>query len=307
MTPVSLRDLQLVNFGPTTGVVERIRQALSSLNKAERRVANVVLSDINGATRTTTKELAKRAAVSEPTVVRFARHMGCDGFLDFKMRLSEDLVTARMFVFPDHNALSRDPTDVVTRVYEATAQALAFSFAQRDPTALGRAAAAIQSAKRLFCMGVGGSSSIVAQEAANRLFRFDVHVTAISDPYQQLMAAAICEAKDVLLLFSVTGKPKSLVDSANISTELGATVISVTRPATPVALASTIIIPLDIPDHEQHFQIPNRTRYGQLYVVDCLATLVGTDRLKHSAPKLSRIRNVLASLHGPTEQQPIGD
>jgi RpiR family carbohydrate utilization transcriptional regulator len=132
-------------------------------------------------------------------------------------------------------------------------------------------------------------------------------VTAISDPYQQLMAAAICEAKDVLLLFSVTGKPKSLVDSANISTELGATVISVTRPATPVALASTIIIPLDIPDHEQHFQIPNRTRYGQLYVVDCLATLVGTDRLKHSAPKLSRIRNVLASLHGPTEQQPIGD
>jgi RpiR family carbohydrate utilization transcriptional regulator len=290
-----------------TSVVDRIRQALQVLNKAERRVAQKILEDISAATRVTTKELAKQASVSEPTVVRFARHMGCTGFSDFKMRLTQDLATARMFVLPDHNSLPGDAATVANQVYEATAQALAYSFAQRDPAALERAAAAIHAARRVFCMGVGGSSAIVAQEAENRLFRFDIHANALIDPYQQRMAAALCDAKDVLLIFSVTGKPKSLIDSAEIARELGGTVVSVTRPESPVATCSSILIPLNVPDHERHFQIPNRSRYGQLYVVDCLATLVGTRRLQKSAPKLGRMRRLLSSLHGLTDQQPIGD
>jgi RpiR family carbohydrate utilization transcriptional regulator len=307
MTFASLHNSNPSAVAHKPSVVDRMRHALRALSKAEQRVAGVVLSDINAATRMSTRELARRALVSEPTIVRFARHMGTNGFPDFKMRLSEDLATARMFVFPEYTSLPRDSASVANQVYEATAQALAYSFAQRDPVALESAATAIHQARRLFCMGVGGSSAIVAQEAANRLFRFDIHVSAIVDSYQQLMAAALCDAKDVLLLFSVTGRPQSLVDSANIARELGAAVISVTRMQSPVADASTILIPLDVPDHEHHFQIPNRSRYGQLYIVDCLATLVGTRRLKQSAPKLSQMRGILAALHGEADQQPVGD
>jgi len=54
---------------------------------------------------------------------------------------------------------------MASQVYEATAQALAYSFAQRDPAALAEAAAAIDAAGRVFCLGVGGSSANVAREA----------------------------------------------------------------------------------------------------------------------------------------------
>ena len=288
-------------------LIDDIRAASPNLSKSQRRVADAVLADIDGATRMTIKDLATRAQVSEPTIVRFARELGSDGFTEFKMRLSQDFATGRMFILSDAPALNQDPALVASQVYEATAQALAYSYAQRDPPALERAAAAIDAAPRVFCMGVGGSSANIATEAANRFFRFDVRVSAILDSYSQAIAAALCEAGDALLIFSVTGKPESLISSAGIAASRGAAVITVTRPDSPLAAAGTVLVGLSIPDHDRRFEIPNRSRYGQLYMLDCIATLLAGRRLGVSGPKLQGVRKALLDLHGPTEQQPIGD
>jgi RpiR family carbohydrate utilization transcriptional regulator len=290
-----------------TSLIERMRRAVEELNRAERRVADTVLSDIDAATRMTIKDLAQNAAVSEPTIVRFARRMGCDGFSDFKLRLSQDHAIARMFVLNEEETLPRDAATVATHVYEAAAQALAHSFAQRDADALDRAAAAIDGARRVWCFGVGGSSAIVAAEAENRFFRYGLAASSTADPYRQRMVAALTDPGDAVLIFSVTGKPRSLVDSAAIARELGATVIGVTRPGTPLARECSLLVPLEILDHEKHLQIPSRTRYGQIFMLDCLATIVGTRRLNTSAEKLRRVRSTIIAVHGPTEQQPLGD
>jgi RpiR family carbohydrate utilization transcriptional regulator len=288
-------------------LIDQMRQALPAFNKAERRVAEVILADIEAATRITTRELSQRAQVSEPTVVRFARRMGSEGFTAFKLRLSQDFATGQMFIPSEVVEQSQDPATLANQVYEAAAQALAFSFAQRDPAALATAAGLIDGARRVFCLGVGGSSANVAAEAENRLFRFDIGVSTILDPYRQTVTAALCDKRDVLLIFSVTGKPPSLVSSATLGRSQGAAVIAVTRPGSPLAQASTVPIGLQIPDDDQRLEIPNRSRYGQLYVLDCLTTLVATLRLERAAPKLRKARNALIALHGPTEHQPIGD
>jgi RpiR family carbohydrate utilization transcriptional regulator len=290
-----------------TSLIERMRSSVDDLNKAERRVATSVLSDIDAATRMTIKDLAQTASVSEPTIVRYARRMGCDGFLDFKLRLSQDQAIARMFVLTEGETLPRDAATVATHVYEAAAQALAQSFAQRDPAAIDRAAEAIAAAGRVWCFGVGGSSAIVAAEAENRFFRYDIPTSSTADPYRQRMVATLAEPGDAFLIFSVTGKPRSLVESANTARELGASVIGVTRPGSPLAAECTILVPLQIVDHEKHLQIPSRTRYGQVFMLDCIATIVGTRRLPHSAEKLRRTRAAIIGLHGPTDQQPLGD
>lgn len=289
------------------GLIDTMRQSLGTLKPAERRLADVILSDISGATRATTRELSRRASVSEPTVVRFARRMGSSGFPDFKLRLSEDFATGRMFIMSDPPSVTQDPGMIASQVYEATAQALAYSFAQRDPAALAAAAQEVHSARRVFCFGVGGSSANVAAEAANRLFRFDVGASAVIDPYAQAITAALCGASDALLVFSVTGKPQSLLSSAALAQRQGAAVIAVTRPGSPLAAASSVVIGLDISDHDRRPEIPNRSRYGQLYILDCIATLVGALRLGGAALGLQRARRALLDLHGPTDQQPIGD
>ena len=289
------------------GLIDTMRQSLGTLKPAERRLADVILSDISGATLATTRELSRRASVSEPTVVRFARRMGSSGFTDFKLCLSEDFATGRMFIMSDPPSVTQDPGMIASQVYEATAQALAYSFAQRDPAALAAAAQVVHSARRVFCFGVGGSSANVAAEAANRLFRFDVGTSVVIDPYGQAITAALCGASDALLVFSVTGKPQSLLSSAALARRQGAAVIAVTRPGSPLAAASSVVIGLDIPDHDRRPEIPNRSRYGQLYILDCIATLVGALRLGGAALGLQRARRALLDLHGPTDQQPIGD
>ncbi|RDJ20093.1 MurR/RpiR family transcriptional regulator [Bosea caraganae] len=288
-------------------LIDRMRQVLPDLNKAERRVAEAILADIDAAIGMTTRDLSEKAGVSEPTIVRFARRMGDSGFKDFKLRLSRDFATGRMFVMSEPSDIAADSAAIANQVYEATAQALAYSFAQRDPVALDRAAEAIHKAQRVFCMGVGGSSANVAAEAENRLYRFDVAASTIIDPYRQPVAASLCGPKDVLLIFSVTGRPASLLESARLARANGATVIAVTRPASPLAEASSVPIGLDIPDDDRRFEIPNRSRYGQLYMLDCIATLVAAKRAERVGAKLRKARDTLRHMHGNTGQQPIGD
>ncbi len=288
-------------------VIERIQDQRDTLARAERRVADIVLADIEASLRLSIKELAVQAQTSEPTVLRFARRMGCEGFADFKLRLSQDYAISRMFVVDEHEGSLTSGSVVANQVYEAVAQSLAQAFQQRDPVALEQAARAIGQARRVFCMGVGGSSANIALEAENRFFRYDVAASAIVDPYRQRIAAGLCEADDVVLIFSITGRPRSLIDSAETAAARGATVIAVTRPPSALAQAATIVLPVDVPDHEKHLQIPHRSRYAQLYVLDCLATLMATPRLDRSAPKLRRLRAMLIALHGPTDQQPLGD
>jgi RpiR family carbohydrate utilization transcriptional regulator len=289
--------------------IDRIKASLEEFNPSERRVADAILAHIEEASRGSIKALAEAAGTSQPTVMRFARRIGCAGFADLKRRLSQDFAIARMFSVADGDAtLPHDPEVVAQQVYESTTQALAYAFTQRDPVAFDRAANAIVAAPRVFCFGVGGSSANIAEEAENRLFRYDVHAAAITDSYRQRVAAGLCDDGDVFLIFSVTGQPHSLVESAETAGALGGTIISVTRPYSPLAAASTIVVPLDVPDHEKYFEIPHRTRYAQLYILDCIAALVGGRRVERSAPKLRRIRGLLGSLHGgETEQQPIGD
>ncbi len=291
----------------TGSLIDELRRALPDMNKAERRVADVVLADINAAAAMTMRDLSERAAVSEPTVVRFARKMGCSGFADFKMQLSRDFATGRMFVLSEVTGSPTDAVSVSSQVYEATAQALAYSFAQRDPKALEGAAEILHRASRVFCMGIGGSSANVAAEAENRLFRFDLSAVTLIDPYRQTVAASLCGPADTLLIFSVTGRPVSLVESARIARQQGASVISVTRRGSPLALISSILIGLDIPDDDQRFEIPNRSRYGQLYMLDCLATLIAGKRASGMASKLAHARQALRTLNSEPGQQPIGD
>jgi RpiR family carbohydrate utilization transcriptional regulator len=291
----------------TTSLIEAIEQLAPRLKTAERRVADAVLRDIEAATRISIKSFAAQAAVSEPTVMRFARRLGCEGFSDFKLRLAQDFAVGRMYIEAERKVLEGDADTTAQRVYQSAVEALAAAFAGLDETRLGEAAAAIARAGRIVCLGVGGSSAVMAQEMENRLFRFGLAVSATSDPYRQRMAAAIAERGDAFVIFSVTGKPRSLIDAAAIAAERGACVIALTHPQSALAGRANILLSLAIPGDEVHFNFPNRTRYGQLFLIDCLSALVGALQQPGSARKLHRIRTTLLGLHGHTEEQPIGD
>ncbi len=61
-------------------LLEQIQSRLEDLNKAERKVAEIILQNPQQATRFSIAALAQAASVSEPTVNRFCRSFGVSGY-----------------------------------------------------------------------------------------------------------------------------------------------------------------------------------------------------------------------------------
>ena len=79
-------------------IVSRLQRIDKDLSPAERRVAEIVTSGYEAATRMTIAELAKRADVSQPSVTRFCRSLGCASFSEFKISLATTLTVAAAYL-----------------------------------------------------------------------------------------------------------------------------------------------------------------------------------------------------------------
>ena len=66
---------------------ERLNVALSSSSKADRALAAFMLAELANLPFETAASLVTKVGVSEPTVGRFCRSIGYDGFKDLKKNL----------------------------------------------------------------------------------------------------------------------------------------------------------------------------------------------------------------------------
>jgi RpiR family carbohydrate utilization transcriptional regulator len=103
-------------------MLDRIKACLPSLAPAEQRVGKLVLSDPRAFANLPIRELADRAHVSKPTVVRFCRSLGYDGLTDFKRKLAGSVSEGVPFI---HRSVDTDDkvSDVVVKVIDNTVSA----------------------------------------------------------------------------------------------------------------------------------------------------------------------------------------
>lgn len=75
----------------TKSLRERLGDAAKSASKAERALANYMLAELASLPFETAASLATKVKLSEPTVGRFCRAIGYDGFKDLKKNLQNDM------------------------------------------------------------------------------------------------------------------------------------------------------------------------------------------------------------------------
>ena len=75
----------------TKSLRERLNDAVASASKADRALATYMLAELGTLPFETAASLAAKVAVSEPTVGRFCRAIGYDGFKDLKNNLRGDM------------------------------------------------------------------------------------------------------------------------------------------------------------------------------------------------------------------------
>jgi len=71
--------------------INKIREHRDTLRKSERKVADFILENSTILINMRIVDVASSAEVSEPTVLRFCRALGYDGFQSFKLQLAQHL------------------------------------------------------------------------------------------------------------------------------------------------------------------------------------------------------------------------
>lgn len=95
--------------GATDTLASLIRAQLDRFTPTERRVGHVLLSNYPFAGLETAAELAARAGVSAPTVLRFVARLGLSGYPEFQKRLRDEL-EARLIAPAAKHRPGDDPT-----------------------------------------------------------------------------------------------------------------------------------------------------------------------------------------------------
>ncbi len=256
-------------------MLDRIKASLPSLAPAEQRVGKLCLADPRAFAKLPVSELADRAHVSKPTVVRFCRSVGYDGLSDFKLKLAGTVNEGVPFI---HRSVDTDDKtgDVMVKVIDNTVAAFLKYRNDASTMAIEKAVLALVDAygagRQIQFFGVG-NSGIVAQDAQHKFFRLGINTTAYSDGHMQVMSASILGPGDCVVVISNSGRTRDLMDACDIARKNGATTIVITASGSPLASAGHIHLSADHPEGFDRYS-PMVSRLLHLMIIDILATCV---------------------------------
>jgi RpiR family transcriptional regulator, carbohydrate utilization regulator len=273
-------------------LIRRLADSGTALRKSEAKVASYVLEHANEVINMRIVDLAANSSVSEPTVIRFCRAIGFDGFQSFKLQLAQQLGMGSVFTqfaVDDNDTVE----DLRNKVFDTTVGSLLTIRDELDPTVLELAINTISNARRVEFYGFGASGSVAA-DAQHKFFRLQLSSAAYTDPHIQHMSAISLGTEDVVVAISQSGQTRALLESVSLAREAGATVIGLAPQNTPLSEQCTIPIHVNI--EEEQALAPVSSRIAHLVVIDVLATGVARHRkplLKEHLKKLQKSQRAL--------------
>jgi len=271
-------------------MLTQIKDLTPELSRAEQRVARWVVKHPKQASRSTLASIAAECEVSEPTVIRFCRHIGLEGFREFTIRLTEDLSRPVSNV---HNNVSADDTasDAVTKVMDASIGSLIDMRAIMSSLPVDEAVAAMAGARQIAFAGLGASGHVAA-DACQKFFRLGTPCAALTNTPDILQFAGVLEPGDVIVFISHGGIWPELARAAEFAKRRGATVIALTDQGSRLASVASIVFPCEGVE-DPSIYTPMSSRLAHLALLDALqvalALVLGdtaVDKLKQSRQAL---------------------
>ena len=248
-------------------LLDSIRTQYDSLSKSEKKVALAVLEQPELAITENITALAKKADVSEPTVVRFCRAIGFDGWHAFKMKLAQGLALAPG---ADESPAPEDlATDLVSKICSRSINTLLDLRNSLDANAIEQALQVLARANRIEFYGQG-TSGIIAADAQHKFFRSGIPTVAYADPHIHSIAASLLKKGDAVVAISQRGNSIALLRSVQLAHACGADVVILAPSGTPLAELATVLIPIDLHFHTDPYT-PISARLAHLVVIDILA------------------------------------
>lgn len=267
-----------------------LKQGYASLRRSEKKVADFILKSPSTSLEYSIAELAKKADVSEPTVVRFCRAIGCNGYQEFKLKLAQSLGSGSRFA--ELKLSQQDTThDIARKVFNGTVRELINVRDLLNPDELEAAIDKLAAAERIEFYGFGASGA-VSEDARHKFIRLQPSSIAITDPHIQLISASTMNEKSVVVAISQSGRSKELLQSVRVAVKQNACVIGICPKDTPLANLCTQPMAIAAEENTELFT-PLTSRIAHLVVIDVLATGVAMKKEPGLSQQLKTIKKRL--------------
>jgi RpiR family transcriptional regulator, carbohydrate utilization regulator len=284
-------------------ILRLVERSKDQLSIGQRRIAKVVLEDPSWTAQANVDEIAGRASVSAPTVIRFARALGCEGLTDFKLRLAGSLAVGMPYLHQKMGS-DADSSDIVRGVVGGVTAILAEWQRGMDSSSVEAAAQVLNTAGRIDCYGTGTTSNFLAQVLQSRLFIRSLNVGAFADAHYQLAAAGTLSQADAIVAISFVGRMPTLLEAIRLGKERGAKIIAITRTDTPLAEMADIVLATDVPS-DPIVRVGTDACVVQLLLIEMLTISIGLKRGGTILDRLLDVQRALATYGVDSDDPPM--
>ena len=260
-------QLRAMMSTPGSAILTQIRRSRAELSPAEQRVADLVLAKPRSVLSDPIHDIALAAQVSQPTVIRFCRSVGCKGLSDFKLRLASGL---SMSVPITHSQVTNDDSmlELGAKVLGNTANAILQLRNELQRESIDRAIELVAGADRVELFAVGNYAA-VAQDAQTKFLRLGLPCGAHTEPHLQELTAASIQPGTVAVIISSGGKLPELMALQEKIQQRGAALIAITANQSPLARKADAAL---VAEHNENASthLPMVSRVLHLLLIDIL-------------------------------------
>ena len=220
-----------------------LAEARAELSAGMARIADFILADPESSVSSSIAEVAERTSTSPATVNRFCKHFGFDGYSALRVAVATANGRAEQAQWQQavgSQVTPEDPLDKIAKIIAADSlRAIQETLDRVDLEPLAAIATAISTARRVSLFGMSGSF-LPANELRHRLQTIGLPAWALSDFHDGLTSASMSTDKDVLGVFSHSGRTVETLQVLEAAKRAGATTVAVTNSAaSPISSAAT--------------------------------------------------------------------
>jgi DNA-binding MurR/RpiR family transcriptional regulator len=249
-------------------LLQQMQEKLPELSTAQATVIRVILDDPQAALVATVEQLAQKAGVSMPTIVRTCRSFDFASVRDFMVALAQSYAASGSRLH--RSVLDGDSgAEVSSKVIHAAISSLNDLDRSLDIATLDKVVERMVQAERIDCYSVGAISTFIAHELHSRLFRLGLRSNVIFDMHQQLMSASLLGEKGVAFVISHVGRMPHTLEAARYARDHGATVVALTQPDTPLAGIADLVLAVKGPQDPLR-RVGTETQLAHLVVIEIL-------------------------------------
>lgn len=210
-----------------SNIIGLIKSIKDSLPKAEKKIAEAIISSPEETIYLSAKQLGEKAGASAPTVVRFCRRLDVEGFTQLKLMISSELSSLDKKGYSD---ITEDENfvEIKEKLLGNAHQALLDTASLITEESVVAAVELIEQANIIYLYGVG-SSYLVAKNFAQKWSRIGKNCIVESDPHV-LIAAMTGNIQPALFVgISNSGETKEVVKLMKLAKRIQCKSLSITQ------------------------------------------------------------------------------